>query len=59
VLATRGAIEISPDKLVGAGIFDVVHWPMMAEEIAIALVYGAVAKKAETTTLRRATAATS
>jgi hypothetical protein len=32
---------------------------MMAEEIAIALAYGAVAEKAETTPLRRATPATS
>lgn len=40
VLATKAAIEIGADTLVAAGIFDVVHWPLAAEEIAITLAHG-------------------
>lgn len=48
VLAARAATEIGVERLVGAGISDVVRWPMMADEIATALVYGAAARKLET-----------
>jgi DNA-binding NtrC family response regulator len=37
VLASKAAIEIGADTLVRAGISDVVHWPIVAEEIAMAL----------------------
>jgi DNA-binding NtrC family response regulator len=37
VLATRVAFEIGTDTLLAAGISDVVRWPIVAEEIAIAL----------------------
>jgi FixJ family two-component response regulator len=47
VLATRAAIEIGADRLVRAGISDVVRWPIVAEEIAFALTYGAAVKKAD------------
>ena len=47
VLATRAAIEIGADTLVSAGISDVVRWPIIAEEIAFALTYGAAVKKAD------------
>ena len=47
VLATRAAIEIGADTLVGAGISDVVRWPIIAEEIAFALTYGAAFGKAD------------
>lgn len=40
VLATKAAIEIGADTLVAAGIFDVVRWPLVAEEIAITLANG-------------------
>ncbi|UFZ08003.1 two-component system VirA-like sensor kinase [Bradyrhizobium ontarionense] len=40
VLATKAAIEIGADTLVAAGIFDVVRWPLVAEEIAITLASG-------------------
>jgi signal transduction histidine kinase len=37
VLATKSTEEIGADALVGAGIADVVRWPIVAEEIAAAL----------------------
>jgi signal transduction histidine kinase len=37
VLATKVPIEIGADTLVTAGISDVVRWPIVAEEIAVAL----------------------
>jgi len=37
VLATKSSEEIGADRLVGTGIADVVHWPIMAAEIAAAL----------------------
>lgn len=37
VLATRTAFEIGADALLGAGISDVVRWPIVAEEIAVVL----------------------
>jgi AmiR/NasT family two-component response regulator len=52
VLATATAIEIGADTLVSAGISDVVRWPIMAEEIAMALAEGS-ASKAETRPLRQ------
>jgi signal transduction histidine kinase len=47
LLAAKAAIEIRSETLVAAGIFDVVHWPIIAEEIAITLVRGPGHKKAE------------
>jgi hypothetical protein len=47
VLATRAAIEIGADTLVSAGISDVVRWPIVAEEIAFALTYGAAVRKVD------------
>ena len=47
VLATRAAIEIGADTLVRAGISDVVRWPIVAEEIAFALTYGAAVRKVD------------
>jgi signal transduction histidine kinase/CheY-like chemotaxis protein len=41
VLAARNATEIDADTLLGAGISDVVRWPIVAEEIAVALAGGA------------------
>jgi signal transduction histidine kinase len=40
VLATRTTEEIDADTLVAAGISDVVHWPIIAEEITAALAHG-------------------
>lgn len=37
VLATKTAFEIGADALLGAGISDVVRWPIVAEEIAVVL----------------------
>lgn len=37
MLATKSAEEIGADALVGGGIADVVGWPIVAEEIAVAL----------------------
>jgi signal transduction histidine kinase len=37
VLATKSSEEIGADRLLGAGIADVVHWPIVAAEIAAAL----------------------
>jgi DNA-binding NtrC family response regulator len=42
VLATKAALEIAADKLVNAGIVDVVRWPLLADEIAVALAHGAM-----------------
>jgi hypothetical protein len=36
VLATPSADEIGADALLAAGIADVVHWPIIATEIAMA-----------------------
>jgi signal transduction histidine kinase len=47
ILAIRAAIEIGADTLVSAGIFDVVRWPIVAEEIAFALTYGAGVRKGD------------
>jgi hypothetical protein len=40
VLAIRMIEEIGADALIAGGISDVVHWPMMADEIAAALTRG-------------------
>jgi DNA-binding NtrC family response regulator len=37
VLATKSTEEIGADTLMNAGIADVVHWPIVAAEIAAAL----------------------
>jgi signal transduction histidine kinase/FixJ family two-component response regulator len=37
VLATKSSEEIGADRLVGTGIADVVHWPIIAAEVASAL----------------------
>ncbi|MGC2082467.1 MAG: two-component system VirA-like sensor kinase [Bradyrhizobium sp.] len=42
VLATKAALEIGADRLVHAGIVDVVRWPLLADEIALALAHGAM-----------------
>jgi signal transduction histidine kinase len=47
VLATPTAIEIGADTLVSAGISDVVRWPIVAEEIAVALADGSAVKNAD------------
>jgi signal transduction histidine kinase len=54
VLATTTAIEISADTLVSAGISDVVRWPIVAEEIAIALADCAAVKKVHRPSARQA-----
>jgi CheY-like chemotaxis protein len=40
VLATKATIEIDAETLANSGIFDVVRWPIRAEEIAVALAHG-------------------
>ncbi|CCE11709.1 Integral membrane sensor hybrid histidine kinase precursor [Bradyrhizobium sp. STM 3843] len=45
VLASKAAIEIGAETLVAAGIFDVVRWPLVAEEIAITLAHGSERNK--------------
>jgi hypothetical protein len=42
----RAPIEVGADRLVNAGISDVVRWPMVAEEIAFALAYGTAVGRA-------------
>ncbi len=37
VLATKSSEEIGADRLLGTGIADVVHWPIIAAEVAAAL----------------------
>lgn len=39
ILAVNTALEISPDALLAAGISDVIHWPIAAEEIAVTLAH--------------------
>ncbi len=60
VLATKSAEEIGADRLVDAGIADVVHWPLVAVEIAAALNHRSAPKrlqaKAPPTRQRDATA---
>jgi hypothetical protein len=53
VLATRAAIEIGADTLVSAGIADVVRWPLVAEEVAMALAHSVVLGAQHTRTRRR------
>jgi DNA-binding NtrC family response regulator len=48
VLATKSSEEIGADRLLGAGIADVVHWPMIAAEIAAALNQCTEMKRGET-----------
>jgi signal transduction histidine kinase len=42
VLASKSTEEIGVDRLVAAGVTDVVHWPMVASQIAAALHHGPV-----------------
>jgi DNA-binding NtrC family response regulator len=54
VLATKSTEEIGADTLVGAGIADVVGWPIVAEEIAAALNHCSALKRLEARTPRAA-----
>src|SRR5262249_52700968 len=47
VLATKSSEEIGADRLVGAGIADVVHWPITAAEVAAALNHCADMKRTD------------
>jgi Histidine kinase-, DNA gyrase B-, and HSP90-like ATPase len=53
VLASKAAIEIGADTLVRAGISDVVHWPIVAEEIAMALAHSSAPARFEDRPQRR------
>jgi CheY-like chemotaxis protein len=57
VLASKSSIEISADTLVRAGISDVVRWPIVAEEIAMALAHSSPLTHPEDRQQRRPTAA--
>jgi signal transduction histidine kinase len=37
ILATKSSEEIGAERLIGTGIADVVHWPIIAAEVAVAL----------------------
>jgi signal transduction histidine kinase/CheY-like chemotaxis protein len=49
VLATKATEEIDADSLMVAGIADVVHWPIVAAEIAAVLNHCSALKRLETT----------
>ncbi len=53
VLANKGAIEAGADVLMGAGVADIVRWPIVAEEIAVALAHCAAAARSEKAPQRR------
>ena len=55
VLASKAAIEIGADTLVATGISDVVRWPIVAEEIAVALAHSSALTRLEATPQRNAT----
>jgi signal transduction histidine kinase len=55
VLASKAAIEIGADTLVTAGISDVVPWPIVAEEIAMALANSSAQTRLEDRLQRRHT----
>jgi signal transduction histidine kinase len=55
VLASKAAIEIGADTLVATGISDVVRWPIVAEEIAMALAHGSALTRPEANPQRNAT----
>jgi signal transduction histidine kinase len=57
VLASTAAIEIGADTLVRAGITDVVRWPIVAEEIAVALAHSSALTSLDDRLSRRPTAA--
>jgi len=59
VLATKAAIEIGADTLVAAGITDVIRWPIVTEEIAIALSHSVPLARAAIPHHRRVAAASS
>ena len=47
VLATKSTEQIGADTLMAAGIADVVHWPIVAAEVAAALNHCSALKKLE------------
>jgi signal transduction histidine kinase len=49
ILATKSSEDIGADRLVGTGIADVVHWPIVAAEVAAALNQCTAPKAAEAT----------
>ena len=53
VLATKAAFEIAADTLVTAGIVDVVRWPLLADEVAVALAHSAMLGRNEVTPVQR------
>jgi signal transduction histidine kinase len=53
VLATKAAFEIGADTLVTAGIVDVVRWPLLADEVAVALAHGTMLGRNEMTSAQR------
>jgi DNA-binding NtrC family response regulator len=57
VLASKAAIEIGADTLVRAGICDVVRWPIVAEEIAMALAHCSAPTRFDDRPQRRPTVA--
>jgi signal transduction histidine kinase/FixJ family two-component response regulator len=57
VLASKAAIEIGADALVAAGISDVVRWPIVAEEIAMAFAHSSALTQIEGRPQRRPTLA--
>ena len=52
LLAAKATMETRADTLVAAGIFDVVDWPIVAEEIAITLARGPRRGKKQTSRVR-------
>jgi hypothetical protein len=57
VLASKAAIEIGADTLVRAGSTDVVRWPTIAEEIAMALAHSSTPTQLDDRPQRRPTLA--
>jgi signal transduction histidine kinase len=57
VLASKASIEIGADALVRAGISDVVRWPIVAEEIAMALAHSPAMERFEDRPQRQPTVA--
>jgi signal transduction histidine kinase len=53
VLASKATIEVGADTLARAGISDVVRWPIVAEEIAMALAYRSAVTRVEGRLQRR------
>jgi hypothetical protein len=59
VLASKAAIEVGADTLARAGVSDVVRWPIVAEEIAMALAHSSPVTHFEDRPQRRPTIASS